>query len=332
MPPGFSTFLFSFPVARISRLGNSIRPIGFDGRVPDYPLLCMAPTTASRHRIGILYMVGAAFFWSLMSVFVKLVGENLPSQQIVLVRAVVTLAYSYVLIRWSGAASLWGENRRLLWLRGLLGFTALSCFFFALTKLPLADATVIHYTNPVFTAVIAAVVLNEQIETGEWIGAVLSLVGVSLIAQPSFLFGASTSQLNLAYVGVALVGALSAASAYVIVRKLRETEHPLVIVFYFPFVATLGSAPTAALTDLQWPTTGEWLFLIVGVAGCAQIAQVFLTKGLHAIKAGRAMAVSYLQIVFATGWGLLIFQEVPDLWSLLGTALVIGGTLLVSRG
>jgi len=76
----------------------------------------------------------------------------------------------------------------------------------------------------------------------------------------------------------------------------------------------------------------EWLFLIIGVAGCAQIAQVCLTKGLHAIKAGRAMAVSYLQIVFATGWGLLIFQEIPDLWSLIGTALVIGGTVLVSRG
>jgi len=292
----------------------------------------MAPTTATRHRIGILYMIGAAFFWSLMSVFVKVVGEHLPSQQIVFVRAVVTLVYSYLLIRWSGAASLWGDNRRLLWLRGLFGFAALSCFFFALTKLPLADATVIHYTNPVFTAVIAAVALNERINAGEWLGAALSLIGVSLIAQPSFLFGESASQLNLLYVGIALAGALSAATAYVIVRKLRETEHPLVIVFYFPFVATLGSTPTAAFIDLQWPSAWEWLFLIIGVAGCAQIAQVCLTKGLHAIKAGRAMAVSYLQIVFATGWGLLIFQEIPALWSLIGTALVIGGTVLVSRG
>ncbi len=292
----------------------------------------MTTSTTSQRRMGLLYMVGAAFFWSLMSVFVKVVGEHLPSQQIVLVRAVVTLAYSYLLVRWSGAARLWGSNRRLLWLRGLLGFTALSCFFFALTKLPLADATVIHYTNPVFTALIAAVVLKESIEPAEWVGALLSLTGVSFIAQPSFLFGTSSGSPNLLYVGVALLGALSAASAYVVVRKLRDTEHPLVIVFYFPLVATIGSIPTAGAADLQWPTAWEWLFLIAGVAGCAQVAQVFLTKGLHAMKAGRAMAVSYLQIVFATLWGILAFHEIPDLWSLLGAGLVIGGTVLVSRG
>jgi drug/metabolite transporter (DMT)-like permease len=289
-----------------------------------------SPTASTGFSTGLLYMVGAAFFFSLMSLFVKLVGQHLPSQQIVLVRSVVTLGYTYALLRWSGVDA-GGENKVLLLVRGAFGFTALSCFFFALTKLPLADATVIHYTNPVFTALIAAVVLGEAIGPREIAGALLSLVGVTLIAQPSFLFGPTAKTLNLLYVGVALAGALASASAYVTVRKLRETEHPLVVVFYFSLVASIGSTPTPAFTAMDWPTPWEWVLLIGGVAGCAQIAQILLTRGLHAERAGRAMAMTYLQIVFAAVWGMLFLGEFPGLLSIGGALLVISGTLLVAR-
>ncbi|PEN15048.1 EamA family transporter [Longibacter salinarum] len=290
------------------------------------------PVTTDRSPLsGIAFLVGAAFFWSLMSVCVKLAGERLPSQQIVWARATVTLVYSYIMIRMAGLDTLFGHNKKLLLLRGLFGFAALTCFFFALTKLPLADATVIHYTNPVFVAIIAAVVLKESLTRWEILGAGASLLGVVFISKPSFVFGTSAPALNPLYVGVALLGAICAATAYVLVRKLRESEHPLVIVFYFPLVASLGSTPTAAFTELQWPSTWEWILLIVGVAGCAQIAQVFITKGLHAVKAGRAMTVTYLQIVFAAVWGLLFFGETIDLWSVAGGLLVVSGTFAANR-
>lgn len=276
-------------------------------------------------------MVGAAFFFSLMSLFVKLVGQRLPSQEIVLVRSILTLIYSYVAVRWA-QASLWGEHRSLLFLRGVLGFGGLSCFYFALTKLPLADATVIFYSNPVLTALFAALFLDERLGSGEILGALLSFGGIALIARPSFLFGADSSGLNLLYVGVALLGAICAAAAYVVVRKLRETEHPLVVVFYFPLVSTIGSVPTAGFTNMEWPTPYEWVLLIGGVALTAQIAQVLLTNGLHNERAGRAMAITYLQIVFAATWGMLFFREFPDLLSVLGALLVVGGTIIVARG
>jgi len=279
----------------------------------------MNPSTLTRRRTsGLLYMVGAAFFFSLMSLFVKLVGQRLPSQEIVLVRSILTLIYSYVAVRWA-QASLWGEHRSLLFLRGVLGFGGLSCFYFALTKLPLADATVIFYSNPVLTALFAALFLDERLGSGEILGALLR-------------FGADSSGLNLLYVGVALLGAICAAAAYVVVRKLRETEHPLVVVFYFPLVSTIGSVPTAGFTNMEWPTPYEWVLLIGGVALTAQIAQVLLTNGLHNERAGRAMAITYLQIVFAATWGMLFFREFPDLLSVLGALLVVGGTIIVARG
>ena len=275
-------------------------------------------------------MVLAAFFFSLMSLFVKVVGQRLPSQEIVLVRGVVTGIYTLVAVRWAGV-SLWGQDKFWLFLRGLTGFIALSAIYLALTKLPLADATVLQYTNPVFTAFLAAIFLGEPISRRDWGGTALSLAGVVLIAKPSFLFGSRASGLDPLYVGVALFGALFSAAAYVIVRKLRTSEHPLTIIFYFPLVTTLGSLPTA-LPGAIWPTPLEWLLLVVGVAGTAQLGQVYLTKGLHAEQAGRAMSMSYLQILFAAVWGLLFFGERPDVLSVLGAALVMGGTVLVARG
>jgi len=288
-------------------------------------------TTSSREIRGVAFLVGAAFFWSVMSVCVKIVGQHLPSQQIVWVRAIVTLAYSYLMIRWSGIGNLFGSNRKFLLLRGTFGFAALTCFFFALTKLPLADATVIHYTNAIFVAIIAAIFLGEKLTLLEGFGAILSLAGVVLIAKPTFLFGQSATALNPLYVGVALGGALFSAAAYVIVRKLRESEHALVIVFYFPLVSSIGSTPTAALSDPQWPTLWEWVLLVVGVGGCAQIAQVFITKGLHAVKAGRAMTVTYLQIVFAAIWGVFLFNESIDMWSVVGGLMVVSGTIAANK-
>lgn len=278
--------------------------------------------------LGLQYMVGAAFAFSLMSLFVKLAGQRLPSQQVVLVRGAVTLVYSYFLLRWA-ELPLWGENRTLLILRGLFGLAALSCFFFALTRLPLADATVIHYTNPVFTALLAAIFLGEGLGGREIAGAFLSMTGVVLVAQPRFLFG-NSAELPLLYVSIAVLGAFFSASAYVTVRKLRETEHPLVIIFYFPLITLLGAAPTA-LPDAVWPTPMEWLILIAGVGLFAQAGQIFLTNGLHKERAGRAISVSYLQIIFAAVWGLLFFGEYPNLLSVCGAALVIAGTYLVVR-
>jgi drug/metabolite transporter (DMT)-like permease len=114
----------------------------------------------------------------------------------------------------------------------------------------------------------------------------------------------------------------------VTIRKMTD-EHPLVIVFYLPLVTLVATIPIAA-RSLIWPTPMEWLVL-VGVGVTTQIAQVFMTRGLQMERAGRATAVGYLQVVFAAGWGALFFAELPDRWSLLGGALILGSTLLLAQ-
>lgn len=276
---------------------------------------------------GLRYMVAAAFFFSLMSLFVKLAGRRLPTEEIVMFRSAVMLVLSFFLVRRAGVP-LRGVHERLLVLRGLVGFGALFCFFYAVTKLPLADVTAIHFTNPVFTALLAVLFLRETMRGREVVGLLLGVCGVTLVARPSFLFGKWAGDLDLFAVGIALCAAVLSASAYNIIRKLRETDHHLVIVFYFSVVSVLASVPLIA-RRFVWPTPLE-LVLMIGVGFVTQTAQVFLTKGLHRERAGRAMSVSYVQVVFAATWGFLFFSHVPGPASIGGAILIFLGLMLVA--
>lgn len=273
-------------------------------------------------------MALAAFFFSLMSLLVKVAGQRLPSSELVMGRSIVSLVISYAMLK-RVRVNPWGERKGLLAVRGLLGFGGLLCFFYAIPRLPLADVTVIQFTNPVFTALLAALLLKERLHRAILLSIGLSLSGVLLIAQPAFLFGEQVAPLDLDAVGIALAGAVFAALAYTAVRKLRETEHPLVVVFYFPLVSIPACIPILAPVFV-WPTPIEWLMLL-GIGVLTQIAQVFLTRGLHLETAGRATSVSYLQILFAAAWGMIFFAEFPDALSIVGAALVITGLLLTAR-
>lgn len=273
-------------------------------------------------------MLLSAFFFSLMGVLVKLVGQRLPSGEIVLARAAVSLILSYALLKRAGVA-VWGHHRGLLLLRGLFGCLALHGVFFSLTRLPLADATVLHFLNPVLTAVLAALVLGEHIGWRLTLALILSIVGVVTVRRPEFLFGTLTDPLDPVAVWAALIAAFLSACAYVLVRRLAAVEHSLVIVFYFPLVTVPLTLPFVA-TDLLWPTPLEWL-LLLGVGVCTQLGQVYLTIGMRHEPAGRATALSYTQVVFASLWGMLIFAELPTVWTVTGAMFILTGTYLNIR-
>lgn len=273
------------------------------------------------------FMAYGAFWFSVMSLLVKLAGQRLPSIEIVLVRAALTLGLSVAMLR-RAHVPVWGNRPLLLVLRGLLGFVALTAFYFSVVHLPLAEATVIQYTNPVFAAIFAAWLLRERIGAREIACIAFGLVGVALVAQPGLLFGAAS--LDVRYVLVALLGAIFSAAAYVLVRQLGTTEHPLVVVFYFPLVTVPLAIPFASVTWV-WPTPLEWL-LLLGIGVSTQLGQIGITRGLQLAPAGRATAVGYLQIVFAALWGVLFFRELPGPLAIAGTAMIVGSTLVLLLG
>ena len=124
---------------------------------------------------GLGYMIQAAFWFAVMALLVKLAGKTgLPTMQIVLVRACVTLTLSSFTL-WHARIPPFGNNTRLLLLRGLFGSGGLMCFYAAINHLPLAEATVIHQISPVLTAVVAAIWIGEKLETRVMLGMALVL-------------------------------------------------------------------------------------------------------------------------------------------------------------
>lgn len=271
-------------------------------------------------------MAASAVFFSLMAGLAKMAGSAVPIFEIVFARSVVVASLAGGALLRSGTGFR-GAETRLLLLRGILGFGALSCFYYAVVHLPLADAVVIHFTNPVYTAIIAAMVLGEGIGIAEAGLAVLSLGGVVMVARPAFIFGGG-DVLPISAVLVGLCGALLSASAYVTVRRLRR-EPPTLVVFYFAAVCTVLSLPLVILKP-EMPAPHMWVILgAVGVT--TYLGQWFVTWGFRLERAGRASAVGYLQIVFAAGWGWLFFHEVPNAWTWLGAGVIVGSTLRLVR-
>jgi drug/metabolite transporter (DMT)-like permease len=272
-------------------------------------------------------LLGTVFF-SVMSVFAKLAGERLPTMELVLARVIVTLIMSWWVIKRIGIDP-WGNNKKLLLLRGFAGFMGLSCYFYAIAHLPLADATVIQFCNPMLAALIAVFALKEQLRMVDVLAAVCSMAGVVLVAQPTFLF-ASGAPLDQVAVGVGIVGAIFSAIAYVVIRRLGSTEHHMVVVFYFPLVTGPASLPVLAFEGLVLPQGFEWL-LLLGIGVAAQLGQIQITQGFKLETAGRASSVTYLQIVLAYTWGVLLFGEYPNAISILGALLILVGVFSVTR-
>jgi drug/metabolite transporter (DMT)-like permease len=271
---------------------------------------------------GVLYMAASAFGFSAMGLLVKVASRRLPTGEIVFARALVTLALSYAMVRRRGLSP-WGERSRPLVVRGLLGFGGLTAYYVAIARLPLADATALQNSTPLLTAVLAWWMLDEPIGWPTAGALACGAAGVLLIMRPS------GEGLDSVGVAVALAGVVCSSIAYVTVRKLARTEHPLVIVFYFPLIATPLALPWMIASFVP-PRPVDWL-LLLAIGATTQIGQVCLTMGLALERAGRATTVGYLQVAFAMGWQLAVFGEAPTAWTLGGAGLIFGGTILVAQ-
>ena len=273
------------------------------------------------------YMMMSAFGFAFMGVFVKIAGAGgIPVLEIVAARAFVSLILSYMEIKRKRVA-VFGQRKGLLFARGIVGVTALSCVYYSLVNLPFAEATVLQYLHPMFTAVIAFLFLQEKLSLPTLLCIVFSFIGLLFITQPSLLLasGEAFPYSSLA-VTAAIAGALGSAVSYALVRKLNATEDSSVIIFYFPMMA-LPLSLIALGDDFVMPS-GWMMFVLLMVGLGTQVGQIGLTKSMQTEKAGKAMSFSYLQVVFALLFGVVLFDEIPTFWTLLGAGFIVGGALM----
>ncbi len=205
----------------------------------------------------------------------------------------------------------WG----LLFMRAILGFAGLACYFEAISRMPLGTAVTIYNVNPVFAGIFGTLFLGEAFRLRQGVTVLIGLVGIAIVKG----FNPVVTWDGVAF---AMSTALFSAAAYSTVRKLNESEHPLIIVIAFPLVAMPLSAILGGSVFLM-PTGFEWGWLLL-LGASTQAGQVCLTHGLRHHTASRAMQISYLGVIFAMGLGVVMGDAAPGVFEMLGALLIVG--------
>lgn len=275
--------------------------------------------------MSVWYMLISALGFALMAACVKEVsGLGIPVLEIVAVRSIVSGIISYADIK-RKKIPLFGNNKTLLIARGAVGSFALVFVYYAVTTLPLAEATVLQYLHPVFTAILALFFLKEIIQRSTIVCIIISLLGLFVIIQPNLQLDSGVHYPWLS-IGAGVLGAFTSAIAYIIVKKLTKTDDSSVIIFYFPLVA-LPISIILLGSDFVMPSlAATGLLILVGIF--TQVGQVGLTKALHCADANKATAYAYVQVLFSVLIGWVYFSEIPMLTTIIGGGLIMVGALI----
>ena len=269
-------------------------------------------------------LIFASLFFSLMTVCVKKIDNRIPIYELVFFRSLLSLLITSLIIN-KRDINPWGENKPLLILRGLLGTIALISIFYAIRNMPLNISTVIQYTYPIFISIFAGILLNERITKNIFLAVITGWLGILIILNPSQLSNLNV-ELNNLTIAIAFLGSISTSLAYITVKKLSLTEDIFIIIKYFPLISIITLSPvvfinwvTPNISDLVW---------IIGIGIFTQAGQTFLTIGLKILPATEAASINYFQVFFGSLWGIFFFSEIININFLIGSLLVLLGTII----
>jgi len=266
---------------------------------------------------GVKYMLLATFVFALMNVAVKYVGR-IPAVEVIFFRSIVSLVMSGVALK-SQKVPLFGNNRKILIARGVAGSIGLILFFATLQAVPLASAVTLMFLSPVFTAILGVWIVKESVKWVQWLFFAMCFIGILVIQ-------GFDERVSFWWAVAGIAAAFFSGIAYNMIRKLKESEHPLVIVFYFPLV-TLPVTIIYSFFDWVMPVGEEWLILLL-VGVLTQIAQYFMTKSYQSEELNKVASVQYIGILYALGFGWIIFDETFNFMTYLGMSLVLVGVIL----
>ena len=269
-------------------------------------------------------MLVAGLLFSCMGVFVKLGAAHFSHIELVFYRSFFGLLLVYGIMRQQRISISTQYVRNHLW-RGISGSIALALYFYCITVLPLATAVTLNYTAPLFLTLLTMLVFKDKFHLPLTLAIALGFVGVVMLLQPTL----QRDQLLPGLLG--LISGLLAGVAFLNVKQLGIFGEPDTrTVFYFSLIATLGSGAWMLFGTLH-AITLPGLAILLGLGGSATLAQIAMTRAYRTGNTLVAGSLSYSTIVFASLFGILMWNEVLPLSSWLGMAFIIGGGVLSLR-
>lgn len=264
---------------------------------------------------GIIYIIVSAFFFALMGLFVKLSGD-LHTIQKSFFRNAVAMIFAFVVITKNHQWELpKGKNISYLLIRAVAGTVGILCNFYAVSRINLADASMLNKLSPFFAVVFSIFILKEKANWKQFLAVTLAFIGALFVMKPTFSFDGLPSFMGF-------VGGLMAGLAYTYVRKLTQNgfKGPLVV-FYFSMFSCVVTLPWLIL-DFTPMSPLQWLYLILAGLS-ASGGQFFITSAYSKAPAKEISVYDYSQIIFTTLLSLIVFGELPDGLSFLGYGIII---------
>jgi drug/metabolite transporter (DMT)-like permease len=252
---------------------------------------------------------------------IRLLSTEIESVQTAFFRAFFSVLLLAPMVL-SGRVKPWQSERIQghFW-RTAMGTTSMVLGFYAVSMLPLADATALAFSQPLFSVVLAALVLREKVRWRRWSATIVGFVGVLVMVRP----GSGSLQPGAA---VALLNALASATSILLVRRLSDSEKPLMILTQFAIFSTLLLAGPA-IWFWKWPSAWGWA-LAIGVSISATIGQYFWVQAFAVGEMSAVAPFDYLRLPFAVFVGWMIWSEMPVIWTYVGAAIVIASALYIA--
>jgi len=278
----------------------------------------------TNQKKGMLWIIVATFFFSLMGSFVKLGATHFSSVELVFYRSFISLLFLFIYIVISQKEIKTPHLRKQID-RGVVGFLSLAFFFYAIAHLNLGSAMTLNYTSPIFLGFFLPLISHQKIKKSILLCTITGFIGTLFILDPHGEWQSWFAGL------IGLISGIGAALAYIHVIQLSKLNEPdWRTVFYFTLVSTIGSGLWISFTDYQrliWDDV--WILIPLGLS--ATIAQIAMTR---AYRLGNSLVIgtlSYLTIVFSGVISLLYFNETMRIEDVLGAILIIASGAIASN-
>jgi len=259
-------------------------------------------------------MLSSSICFSLSATLVKFL-KDIPLMQIVLFRNLPTLIIIFFLLK-SKNISIYGNNKKLLFLRAFLGSIGMIATFYTFKYMVLADAITLTQLIPLFTIILSVKLLGEKVSFRQMSIFSIAFIGAILVIKPGL-------RLNILPYIVGLIGAFTLAAGQVTIRKLRISEQPMVIVIHYAFISSL-SALFALFWQKNFILPNIFDFSILIMLGFSSLwAQFSLTMAFNYSPARLVSLYTYIKIIFGILIGIFLFKEIPDIFSVIGAFFIL---------
>ena len=287
----------------------------FERRIEAY-LARLAPTTRAA-----LWMLLGGFCAVMMNVLIRVAAARMHPFEVTFFRCLFSLGFMAPFIIRAGPELLQNQKIGFFTLRAAVGLVSMLTWFYGITLVPLATATAVNFTAPLFATIGAALILHEDVRLRRWSAVAVGFIGVLVILRP----GREAIDVNLLLI---LVSAASAAMNNITVKYLVRTERPNVIVAMFVvYLTPLSLLP--ALFVWSWP---DWrtLAALVGLGGIGTLAHISVARAYTAADASACAPYEFVRLPYAALIGYLLFGELTDTWTWIGAAIIVAASMYVA--